>query len=215
MKIKYTILGKHKFLIFTNRKYGLLTLYKILNSKVHPIISKDNQRLPKTAKDSQSKVSVSWCPIPIVISTPLFIFGPLNIILDTHQRFRTLIRGSGESSHFLSSAKASLSRLWECVTESVRIDYGDKCMDSPSKYPMLLFQTTPPPKKTWDVVAKNRCLGQYVQIEDRGHVNCDDDACEKGNNHIANFVGFGKWSHFLSMAAVGSVRIKNSDEGMD
>ena len=59
MKIKYTILGKHKFLIFTNRKYGLLTLYKILDSKVHPIISKDNQRLPKIAKDSQSKVSVS------------------------------------------------------------------------------------------------------------------------------------------------------------
>ena len=59
MKIKYTILGKHKFFIFTNKKYGLLTLYKILDSKVHPIISKDNQRLPKTAKDSQSKVSVS------------------------------------------------------------------------------------------------------------------------------------------------------------
>jgi hypothetical protein len=38
-----------------------VTLYKILDSKVHPIISKDNQRLPKTAKDSQSKVSVSWC----------------------------------------------------------------------------------------------------------------------------------------------------------
>ena len=61
MKIKYTILGKHKFFIFTNRKYGLLTLYKILDSKVHLIISKDNQRLLKTAKDSQSKVSVSWC----------------------------------------------------------------------------------------------------------------------------------------------------------
>ena len=28
---------------------------------MHPIISKDNQKLPKTAKDSQSKVSVSWC----------------------------------------------------------------------------------------------------------------------------------------------------------
>ena len=27
-----------------------VTLYKILDSKVHPIISKDNQRLPKTAK---------------------------------------------------------------------------------------------------------------------------------------------------------------------
>ena len=50
MKIKYTILGKHKFFIFTNSKYGLLTLYKTLDSKVHPIISKDNQRLPKTAK---------------------------------------------------------------------------------------------------------------------------------------------------------------------
>ena len=61
MKIKYTILGKHKYFIYKNRKYGLLTLYKILDSKVHPIISKDNQRLPKTAKDSQSKVSVSWC----------------------------------------------------------------------------------------------------------------------------------------------------------
>ena len=48
-KTKYTILGKHKFFIFTNRKYGLLTLYKIF-SKVHPIISKDNQRLLKTAK---------------------------------------------------------------------------------------------------------------------------------------------------------------------
>ena len=59
MKIKYTILGKHKFFIFTNRKYGLLTLYKISDSKVHPIISNDNQRLPKTAKENQSKVSVS------------------------------------------------------------------------------------------------------------------------------------------------------------
>ena len=48
MKIKYTILGKHKFFYF--HKYGLLTLYKMLDSKVHPIISKDNQRLPKTAK---------------------------------------------------------------------------------------------------------------------------------------------------------------------
>ena len=56
MKIKYTILDKHNFFIFTNRKYGLLTLYKILDSKVHPIISKDNQRLPKTAKDSQARL---------------------------------------------------------------------------------------------------------------------------------------------------------------
>ena len=70
-------------------------------------------------------------------------------------------------------------------------------------------------EKTRDVVAKNRRLGQYVRIGDRGHVNCDDDGREKGNNHIADFVGFGKSSRFLSMAAVGSVRINNSDEGMD
>ena len=74
MKIKYTILGKYKFFIFTNIKYGLLTLYKILDSKVHPIISKDNQRLPKTAKDSQSKVSVSWCLFAISAQFKIAMF---------------------------------------------------------------------------------------------------------------------------------------------